>query len=274
MQQLEFKPLGRQVSCLGFGCARLDGRAGLRRSARLLETALELGISYFDVAAAYGTAEEAVGHVVGNSPEVVVASKVGPPRPPYHYAKMKMRAMIKPVVDRSVQFKRLLRKSLSPPRTPAPRPRYDFSAEAIEASLETSLKYLRRDRLDVLLAHEPHRSDLVPEVEAHFQRLVAQQRIGAYGVGIGAIEDRWTPFGSIWQSAWPGESVPAYTDDVTYIFHGVLKNAQRDRYDRTILPAADLVRAARRQRPDSVLIVSASTPGRLRELVQAVEQGD
>ncbi len=82
MQQVELKPIGRHVSCLGLGCARLDGRVGLRRSARLLETALDLGITYLDVAASYGTAEEALGCVVGGSRDVVVATKVGPPPPP------------------------------------------------------------------------------------------------------------------------------------------------------------------------------------------------
>lgn len=83
MQQIELKPLGRRVSCLGLGCARLDGRIGLRRSARLIEAALDLGITYFDVAALYGTAEEALGQVIGNSKEIVVATKVGPPRVAY-----------------------------------------------------------------------------------------------------------------------------------------------------------------------------------------------
>lgn len=271
MEQVELKPLGRQVSCIGFGCARLDGRIGLSQSARLLETALSLGITYFDVAAAYGTAEEALGHVIGNSRDVVVATKVGPPRPAYNPSKARLRFLAKSVLDHLRGMKMLLGGVVGPrPRTSG-RPRYDFSQEAIERSLEESLKRLQRDRADIFLAHEPHPSDLSPEVAERFEALMQQNLIGAFGVGIGAAEDRWAPFGSIWQSGWPGEVAATYSPDVSYIFHSVLRLAGKDRYGRTSTPVTELIRNARRQRPDSVLLVSASTPGRLREVVAAAE---
>lgn len=274
MEQVELKPLGRRVSCIGFGCARLDGRIGLRQSARLLETALSLGITYFDVAAAYGTAEEALGHVIGNSRDVVVTTKVGPPRQAYSSTKMYLRSLVKPVLDQVRSIKVLVGGVVGPrPRT-APRPRYDFSQAAIERSLEESLRRLRRDQVDIFLAHEPHRSDLTSEVAASFESLVNQNLIRAYGVGIGAADDRWSPFGSIWQSGWPGELASTYLNDVTYIFHSVLRFAEKDRYGRTNTPVAELIRDARQQRPDSVLLVSASTPGRLREVVEAVVQSN
>lgn len=271
MDYIELKPVGRRVSCLGLGCARLDGRIGLRRSAQLLETALELGINYFDVAAAYGTAEEALGKVIGNSREVVIATKVGPPRPPYNSTKMLLKTIVRPILDRTLKLKTMLRKAVSTPTPPAARPRYDFSRGAIERSLEESLKRLRRDRVDVFLAHEPNRLDLIPEVEATFQSLVERRLVSAFGVGIGASEDQWAPFGSIWQSGWPGEKISDYNRDVTYLFHGVLRHAPKDRFGNSVVSAAELIRAARRASPNSVLVVSASTPARLRELVKAVE---
>lgn len=271
MDYLELKPIGRRVSCLGLGCGRLDGRVGLRQSARLLETALELGITYFDVAASYGTAEEAVGSVIGNSGDVVIATKVGPPPPPYNPTKMWLKSLVKPFIDRAVNLKMFLRNAKSAPAASSARPRYDFSQAAIERSLETSLKRLRRDRVDVFLAHEPNRLDLIPEVEATFASLTGRGLVGAYGVGIGASEDRWTRFGSIWQSGWPGERISSYTEDVTYLFHGVLRFAAKDRYGRPVVPPGDLIRAARQASPNSVLLVSASTPDRLRQLVRAIE---
>ncbi|MFO0999962.1 MAG: aldo/keto reductase [Planctomycetaceae bacterium] len=272
MDYIELKPVGRRVSCLGLGCARLDGRIGLRRSAQLVETALELGINYFDVAAAYGTAEEALGKVLGNSREVVIATKVGPPRPPYNSTKMLFKTIVRPILDRTLKLKTMLRKAVStPPATTTTRPRYDFSRGAIERSLEESLKRLRRDRVDVFLAHEPNRLDLVPEIEATFQSLVERQLVSAFGVGIGASEDQWAPFGSIWQSAWPGDKISSYTRDVTYLFHGVLRHAPKDRFGSPVVSPAELIRTARRASPNSVLVVSASTPARLRELVKAVE---
>ncbi|QDS99990.1 aldo/keto reductase [Adhaeretor mobilis] len=271
MQQVEFKALGRRVSCLGFGCAGLDGRLGLRRSTKLLETALKLGITYFDVAPSYGTAEEAIGHVIGNSKEVVIATKVGPPRRPYDLVSAYAKSVLKPNIDRIRRLKILLRGVVAPPRNQKVRPRYDFSYEALNRSIETSLKHLQRDHIDVFLAHEPHREDLVPEVEERFQSLVNGKTIGAFGVGIGAREDSWTKFGSIWQSAWPADHISTYDKDISYLFHRVIHNAAQDRFGQTQVPVPKLIQAARRQSPNSVLIVSASTPKRLEELVNASE---
>ena len=85
MNQIDFLPIGRKVSQIGLGCGRLVGRSTLIQSARIVETALDLGIRYFDVAPSYGmgTAEEVLGHVTGDSKEVVIATKVGIPRPHY-----------------------------------------------------------------------------------------------------------------------------------------------------------------------------------------------
>ena len=132
---------GRRTGALptlsrALGCARLDGRVGLRRSARLLETALDLGITYFDVAPRYGTAEEALGQVIGSSGDVVIATKVGPPPVPYSTTKMRLKSVVKPVLDRLRGVKMLLRRTAAPPpAAPSSRPRYDFSTEAIERSL-------------------------------------------------------------------------------------------------------------------------------------------
>ncbi len=274
MEQVEIAPIGRSVSCLGLGCARLDGRADLKRSARIIETALDLGITYFDVAASYaaGTAEEAVGHVIGGSEDVVVTTKVGPPVPPYNAAKMRLKTAVRPALDRARTVKLLLRRAVAPPTTaPADRPRYDFSHERVQRSLERSLEKLRRDRVDILLAHEPNRADLVPELEASFQSLVDQQLIGAFGVGVDVREDRWARFGTVWQSGWPGEGIAEYANDASYLFHGVLRYAPKDTTGRTTTPPAELIRTARAACPRAVLLVSASTPARLRELVKATE---
>lgn len=274
MQQIEFKPLGRKVSCLGLGCARLDGRIGLRRSTRLLETALELGITYFDVAASYGTAEEALGLVVGASREVVVATKVGPPERPYRPIRMLLDTATRPVLDRMRGLKVVLRKALTYSGQASTRERYDFSQQRIERSIAASQQRLRRDYIDVFLAHEPNRLDLVPEVESHFQSLVERGLVGAFGVGIGASEDRWDGFGSIWQSGWPGQGISDYNqcDGLTRIFHGILRTAQQGQFGRHSCSPIDLLRAARRSAPNSVLLVSASTPARLRQLIEAVDE--
>jgi aryl-alcohol dehydrogenase-like predicted oxidoreductase len=271
--QIEFAPLGRSIPQIGFGCARLVGRSSLRQSAKILETALDLGIRYFDVAQSYGmgTAEEVLGAVFGNSRDVVVATKIGISRPPYSARANLKRRFGKPVLDRVRALKTLARRFYDVPQTqPGQRPRYDFSEATIRESIEESLRRLKRNRVDVYLAHEPHRDDLGPELAARFEGLVKAGLISAYGVGVDAREDRWSRLGSVWQSGWPGEVIGRYANDVTYVFHGTIRYAAKDWTGATVVPASQMVREAIRCAPRSLVLVSISTPERLRELVAGI----
>lgn len=274
MRQIEVKPLGRSLPFLGFGCGTLTGRLSLRRSARLVETALDLGIRYFDVAPSYGagTAEEVLGHVIGDAGDVVVATKYGIPRPEYRLAEQTLRWLVKPVVDRIKPVKRALRGLLRPPR---PRrvtaAEQRFSRDAVHRSLETSLRLLKRTRADVFLAHEPCTSDLTNEVAEVFRGLVGSGVAGCYGVGVGASSDWTVPFGDIWQSAWPENAVRGYKGEMTYVFHGALRSTSHTPSSAT-LAAPDRIRMYSRLAPSSLLLVSASTPARLKQLVSAASE--
>ncbi|TWT47366.1 aldo/keto reductase [Botrimarina hoheduenensis] len=268
MRKIELPGVEGSVPQIGLGCARLDGRVGLRQASRLIETALDLGIRYFDVAESYGVAEEALGAVLAGQHDVVIATKVGPPRLPYNEAKMRIKHAIKPLLDRTRGLKLLLRgRHTPPPRLASERPRYDFSPERVRRALEASLQRLRRDRVNIYLAHEPNPLDLNPDTQIIFDEFVTQGLIGAYGVGIDARQDRWSPFGSIWQSGWPAERMGDYRQEVAYNFHGVLRYAPKDRWGATVCPARELVRGAVEAMPNALLLVSASTSDRLRALV-------
>lgn len=85
--------------------------------AELLENALGLGVNLIDTAPAYGTSEARLGRfVAAHRDRVVLATKCGE-------------------------------------RYENGRSTYDFSAAAITASVEQSLKHLRTDRIDLLLLH-------------------------------------------------------------------------------------------------------------------------
>ena len=67
------------VSVVGLGC-KTWGRIDADRTAAVVATALEEGITYFDTADIYGgtRSEELLGRVLGNRrDEVVVATKLG-----------------------------------------------------------------------------------------------------------------------------------------------------------------------------------------------------
>jgi aryl-alcohol dehydrogenase-like predicted oxidoreductase len=271
-----FPPLGIETSRVGFGCGALVGRHSFRQSARLIETALDLGIRYFDVAPLYGmgTAEEVLGAVVGGSSDVVIASKVGIPRPPYSTAIATARRITKPMLDRSgalKRFARQLRLPLARPQLSAPQKRapLDLSREAISRDLDESLRLLRRSRIDVYLVHEPLEEDLDLATAEVFHSFLREGRIGCYGAAVTAKRAPWMAFGTVWQSGWGGPGGD-YRSGTTYVFHGVVRNAPKDRLGRAVTAPSGLLRTAMAEAPEGLFIIATSTPDKLRRFVAEV----
>ncbi|MER5387882.1 aldo/keto reductase [Saccharopolyspora sp. NPDC002686] len=163
-----------EVSPLGFGGAVIGNlyRAVDEETALgAVDAAWDAGIRYFDTAPHYGLglAERRLGTALAGRPrsELVVSTKVG----------------------------RLLVPS---PRTantrdpagfdvPADRERvWDFSADGVRRSLETSLRRLGLDRVDLVLIHDPddHWAQAVDEAYPALHELRTQGVVGAIGVGM------------------------------------------------------------------------------------------
>jgi aryl-alcohol dehydrogenase-like predicted oxidoreductase len=264
--------LGLVTSRIGLGCGRLVGGSTMRRSQAMIDEALRLGIRYFDVAPSYGmgTAEDVVGSVIGDSQDAVVATKVGPPRGHYSTRSNLLRRYVKPALDRLPMIKSLLRQHVTaPPLTREQRPRYDFSADRIRRSVNESLDRLKRRRVDVLLLHEPHPDDLTPPLEESMNKLGDDGQIGEWGVGIDAQSTPWNLCGSVWQSGWRPNRA-GYIGVRRFVFHGVLRYAERDSRGMLLHKPQELIAAALQAEPKALLLVSASTPARLRELVQGL----
>ncbi|HVW01149.1 MAG TPA: aldo/keto reductase [Planctomycetaceae bacterium] len=130
---MEQRPLGRtglEVSVLGFGAFKIGRNEQIKYAnpyplpdeptvARLLNGLLDLGITHFDTAPAYGLSEERLGRCLAyRRREFVLSTKVGE------------------VFEDG-------------------RSRYDFSAAAIQQSVDHSLSRLQTDAVDVLLIHAP-----------------------------------------------------------------------------------------------------------------------
>ncbi len=172
---------------LGFGCGGLRGGKSRRDSLRLLETAIDCGITYFDTARMYGlgAAEGLLGKVASrNRDRMIIASKAG----------------ILPA-NRSVPMRlanrgiKLLHKSIPNSERYLPVPagaqlRYHaFSLSALRKSVETSLEQLQTDYLDVLLLHECSASDVEnPQVFGFLQDLKREGKIRAFGLATGIDE--------------------------------------------------------------------------------------
>jgi D-threo-aldose 1-dehydrogenase len=148
----------RDMIPLGFGCGGLlcDGLSPAD-SLRLVETALDCGITYFDTARMYGHggAEGVLGkHLPRHRHRIVLTSKAGilPPN----------RSVLRRLTSRGVEFL----------HDAAPGSKAFFSApdvwkarfgviepKQLRKSVETSLRELRTDYLDILLLHECTRAN-------------------------------------------------------------------------------------------------------------------
>lgn len=162
-----FRPLSVDVSVIGFGTWAMGGEATLGGKAlgwgptdrgeaeRAVAAAIEGGVTFFDTADVYGngTAEALLGEWLPPKRDLVVCTKFG---------------NREDAGGKGVQ---------------------DFGPEWLRASVEGSLRRLRRERLDVLLLHSPpddfdwSRFDAAP-----LTALVEAGKVGCYGVSCRSIK--------------------------------------------------------------------------------------
>jgi D-threo-aldose 1-dehydrogenase len=273
MPQIEFAPLGTTTSQIGFGCGTLVGRSTFKQAAKLVEAALDVGIRYFDAAPNYGmgTAEEVLGAVVGNAPDVVIATKVGYPRAVYSARRNLVRKYLKPLLDRSRGIKTWARRFYaSGPRTVQVAIAHGpstFAADAVRRSLDMSLSLLGRPIVDVFLAHDPDAAALARATADVFDALRSEGRIRCFGAAMSGRVAPVAGFGQVWQSSWPpleGTGCPA---GHACVYHGVIRTAEKLPNGTTRLPARSLLRQAIARQPGGLFLVATSTPAKLRDIV-------
>jgi aryl-alcohol dehydrogenase-like predicted oxidoreductase len=188
---LIYRPLGStslSVSAIGLGCSHLHTRrrAGTRGDlVRLLEHAVDRGITFFDTADVYlaGESERLLGEVLsGRRERVVVATKVG-----------------KRNVIPEALLVRLLPFAGSAPRRPGARltgrgrawlTRPDLSAGHLRAAVEASLRRLRTDRIDLLQLHTPPAAALDRDGALEtLERLAREGKIRFYGLAFATCDE-------------------------------------------------------------------------------------
>lgn len=152
MRQVRVPRLGRDVSAIGFGCASLGSRVSAADGHRAIARALDLGVSWFDVAPPYGDghAEALLGRALqGRRDGVVICTKFGIAAPQVSLAAR----LIRPVARQAVAAFPVLRRVASRARSTGARAAIDPAT--IEASVANSLRSLRTDHIDVLAMHDP-----------------------------------------------------------------------------------------------------------------------
>jgi aryl-alcohol dehydrogenase-like predicted oxidoreductase len=153
MELRRFAPLGRDLSRLVLGTAAWT-RRGRRTARALTETWLDLGGTAFDTARAYGESERVLGACLRDAgSDAIVITKAG------HHL-------------RSSEGGELVRR---------------VTPEAIAADLETSLRTLGLDTVDVLLLHRDDPTRPVGPILEALNGHVRAGRIRSFGAS------NWTP---------------------------------------------------------------------------------
>jgi D-threo-aldose 1-dehydrogenase len=196
-----------KTSRLGFGCVKLTAQTSRQEAVRSLEHAFAEGITHFDVARAYGfgRAESIVGEFLrGKRDKVTVASKFGllPPQGMVGspWIVNTARKILGP-------FPGLLRRAKA--RAGSLVQSGAFDPQAARLSLETSLRELRTDYVDLLLLHEATVNDA--RSEALLELLSREQAKGKIkNAGIASDFEKVRGV-----AEWPGRySVLQFNDNV------------------------------------------------------------
>lgn len=291
------KGFPRSSLALGFGCGGLLGGRDRERSIRLLETALDNGITYFDTARMYGLgdAEGILGEVIrGRRDKVTVTGKAGilPPR------FQRINDLARGVVGR---INRVSGLGLTMPEPVEPRFGH-FRPEEIRRSVETSLGQLRTDYLDALLLHECGVEHMrSPAIRDLMETLRQEGKIRTWGSAATPEESdgivRAGICGPVLQvsfDAWQGvSSGGAALKDPFVIVHSVLagrmnrlleslnrdEDAARAWRDRVGLSPQDrsgiaqlLLAHAMQRNPHGLVLFSTSNPDNLKVCVQTARE--
>ncbi|GAB5458912.1 MAG: hypothetical protein Hens3KO_19420 [Henriciella sp.] len=181
IERLRARFAGPAMDRLGFGCAHLYGGRKSADSLAIVAAAIDSGLTYFDTARLYGhgQSERILGQVLaGRRDKVIIASKVGilPAAPSLAHRgaakSLNVARKVLPGLARHI------------PKPKPVQPRFGaFSPTDIRASVETSLRELRTDYLDILLLHEcSFEQARRQDVSELLEQFVGEGKIRAYGI--------------------------------------------------------------------------------------------
>ena len=170
-----------RCSALGFGCAAVQGRVGRKDSLTALNAAYDAGITFYDTARSYGygESEALVGEFLrGRRDSVVLSTKFG-----ILPAKTNLfKETIKPLARKLLRVLPGARKAMQK-QIGAQFSANQFTVEVLHASLETSLRKLQTDYVDLLFMHSAPASVLQQEdLLAALEQLVATGKIRRFGI--------------------------------------------------------------------------------------------
>ena len=172
---------GMRSSALGFGCSALLGRVGRKDSLTALHAAYDAGITFYDTARSYGygESEALLGEFLrGRRETVVISTKFGilPAQTSF------LKETIKPVARKVLRLIPGARKAVQK-QIGAQFSANQFSVPVLRESLETSLRKLGTDYIDLLFMHSAPVSVLQQEdLLAAMQQMVREGKVRRVGI--------------------------------------------------------------------------------------------
>lgn len=141
------------ISRLGFGLSSIAGSGNFSHQEKLIKTAIENGITHFDVAPYYGSgdAEKILGNILATcSEKVTITTKFGLAPLSGGRGGSMLRSLLRPVFGKVSFLKRIATSALKSNKDPQEKV---FKNGALSASVEESVHKLRRP-IDILLLHD------------------------------------------------------------------------------------------------------------------------
>jgi aryl-alcohol dehydrogenase-like predicted oxidoreductase len=194
MNVSEFGRTGLRISEVGFGGSRIGGVFADQNSSRealtVLRKALDAGITFYDTADMYaqGESESLMGTAFrGRRDQVIIATKGGYSLPTRRNLIKRIKPLVRPVI-RALGLKRV-----QLPAGMSGTLSQDFSPSYLTKALESSLKRLQTDYVDLYQLHSPGaaflQSDGFGEALQTLETLRRQGKLRFYGIATEAPEE-------------------------------------------------------------------------------------
>ena len=185
MRVVTLDPVGLETTRLGFGCAGLMRTPSRRARQRLLAAVLDQGVRHFDTARMYGlgAAEGELGRALrGRRDDVVIATKFGIDVPRGSGLAARLQAPARKLLAAAPALRQRVKR-----RAGGVYEGRHYDVATARASLETSLRELGTDYVDLFLVHGPLRQGEVPydELGAFLRDARDRGLIRAWGVSGG-----------------------------------------------------------------------------------------
>ena len=207
------KPLSVSgVLPLGLGCSRLGSINGASEdeSIRLLSTALDGGIRFFDTSNIYGQgdSERVLGKVLGRRTDCLICSKAGKHLSLSSRLMLPFKQLLRSTVRHSSQASRGVASARS-----KPMPTCWDGAYLIE-SLDASLHRLNRDHIEIFMLHSPPAEVILrgDAIEA-LDRARLAGKVGLIGVSVDDVE---TAVAALKDSRIQALQIPLHPEDNRY----------------------------------------------------------